>query len=58
MIVLDSEPVIKKRRLTDSSTGNNLSFCRSRPPSGRVAAVETLRRHHHGSKPDFGDLLA
>jgi hypothetical protein len=47
MIVLDSEPVIKKRRLTDSSTGDNLSICDLvRRPGGllpsRPSAVITM----------------
>jgi len=38
------QKVMKKSELTDSSTGDNLSFWRSRPPSERIAAVEILRR--------------
>jgi hypothetical protein len=40
---------IQKRALTDSSTGDDLSFWKSRSPAERIAAVEILRRQRYGS---------
>jgi hypothetical protein len=40
--------VISKRHLTDNSVRDDVAYWRSRPASERIAAVENLRRQHHG----------
>jgi len=41
--------VMAKRDLTESSVRDDVAYWRSRPAPERIAAVETLRRQHHGS---------
>jgi hypothetical protein len=43
------QKVINKRSVIDASVGDDLSYWLDRSPAERVAAVEFLRRQHHGS---------
>ena len=44
---MDKKTVVKKR-LQDITPSDDLAYWLSRPPSERLAAVETLRRQHYG----------
>lgn len=51
--------VLAKRELNDPDSARaDLAYWLGRPPAERVAAVDVLRRQHHGVQPDFRDLLA
>ena len=43
------QKVIKKRKLDELPTNDNLLFWQSRSPAERISAVELLRRQYHGS---------
>lgn len=43
------QKVIAKHDLTESSVDADVAYWRTRPIPERIAAVEILRRQHHGS---------
>ena len=43
--------VVTLRALQDDSVREDLAYWLSRPPEERIAAVEILRRQHHGHLP-------
>ncbi len=46
------EKVVRKANLQDfSEIKENLAYWMSKSPAERVAAVETIRRMHHGNLP-------
>jgi len=44
-----NKKIVKKRNLHDSSIKDDLNFWLIKPPEERVAAVDYLRRQHHGN---------
>ena len=41
--------VVKKKKMDESSSADDLSFWLSRTAEERISAVEILRRQHYGS---------
>ena len=45
------EKVVKKRKLSESSTKEDLAYWLSRTPEERINAVEILRRQYYDDPP-------